>query len=91
VGESESPSAPLGVKVHFAVPEGLHTDADLDVPQLAKEVMAAIADALGPSEEHVAGRLHEPVPVHDPLAMVGEHARAGIRLQHAIYRNYGDL
>ncbi len=38
--------------------------------------------APGPTEEHVAGGLHEPVAVHDALAVVGEDARTGVRLQH---------
>ena len=37
---------------------------------------------LGPTEEHVAGGLHEPVAVHDPLAVVGKDARTRVRLQH---------
>ena len=39
VGERERPSTPGGVEIHFGGAEGLHADADLDVPQLAdKEV-----------------------------------------------------
>ena len=59
--------------------EGLHRDADLDVPQLAEEVVAL--GPLAPPEEHVAGGLHEPVAVHDALAVVREDARPRERLQ----------
>ncbi len=38
--------------------------------------------APGPAEEHVAGGLHQPVAVHNALAVVGENARARVRLQH---------
>ena len=40
------------------------------------------SSALAPPEEHVAGGLHEPVAVHDALAVVRKDARAGVRLQH---------
>ena len=44
--------------------------------------MPSITLALAPSEEHVAGGLHESITIHDPLAVVVEDARAGIRFQH---------
>ena len=80
MGERERPAAPGGVELHLGAAEGLHADADLDVPQLADEEVAL--RALRPPEEHVAGGLHEPVAVDDALAVVGEDARAGVRLQH---------
>jgi hypothetical protein len=80
--EREGPAAPLGVDIHLGVPKGLHTYADLHIPQLSDEVVTLIADALTPPEEHVAGRLCEPIAVHDALSVVGKLARAGVRLQH---------
>src|SRR5208283_5606223 len=46
------------------------------------EVALPFSSALGPSEEHVAGGLHDPVAVHDALAVVGKHARACVGFQH---------
>src|SRR5262245_16227491 len=40
------------------------------------------AAILCPTQEDVAGRLHEPVPLHDPLAVVGINARACKCLQY---------
>jgi len=78
VGERERPATTC-VEVSARGAEGFDADADLDVPQLA---MKKCAWAVGPAEEHVAGGLHEPVAVHDALAVVVEDARAGVRLQH---------
>ena len=54
---------------------------NLHVPELADVEMPAEL-ALRPAQEDVARRLHESVPVHDPLPMIGVDALAGIRLQH---------
>src|SRR5690242_206913 len=80
--ERERPAAPSSINVHLRGSEGLHANADLDVPQLADEVVTLITVTIAPSEEHVARRLHEPVPVHHPLAVVRERALACVRLQH---------
>ena len=46
---------------------------DLDVPELA-EIEVTSFSTLGPAEEDVAGRLHEPVAVHDTLSVLPELA-----------------
>lgn len=73
-------SAPPGVDLDLLAAEGLHSEAEFHVSQLADEEVAR--RLLGPSEEDVAGRLHASVAVHDTLALVGKHALAGVRLQH---------
>ena len=79
VGECEGPSTPPGVDRHLRRAEGLHQDAELHVPQLAEEEVALRPPA--PAEEHVAGGLHEPVAVHDALAVVRKGAGSSVRLQ----------
>ena len=82
VGKGESSSAPGGIEIHLGETERLHADTDLDVPQLADEEMASDELALAPPEEHVTGWLHEPVAVHDALAVVWKDTRTGVRLEH---------
>src|SRR6516165_7007019 len=75
VGERERPTAPLGVQLHLQAAERLHAHADLDVAQLADEVVAL--GPLRPAEEHVARGLHEPVALDDALPVTRVRARAG--------------
>jgi hypothetical protein len=64
------PAAPGGVKIHLASSEGLHANADLDVPKLADEEVPLAS--LSPAQEHVASGLHdEPVAIHNALAVIG--------------------
>ena len=81
MGERQRLAAPPGKEGHLVAAEDLDPGRDLDVPELAEEEVAS-SPARGPAEQHVAGRLHEPVAVHDPLAVVGEVARGGVGLQH---------
>ena len=76
----QSPSAQVGVVHHDTRREQLHQHLNLHVVELANiELPAGWPD--GPTQEKVTGRLHHPVPVHNPLAMIWVNAFTGIRLQ----------
>ena len=81
MGEGEGLAAPPREDVHLGLAEGLHHEAQLHVPQLADEEVPL--RPVAPSEQHVAGRLHAPVAVHDAVAAVGVDARAGVSPAHA--------
>jgi hypothetical protein len=44
-----------------------------ELPDVVVTLIAHPAESL-PAEEDVAGRLHQPLPDHDPLTVVGELA-----------------
>jgi hypothetical protein len=81
----QRPSAKLGILHHGGWTEYLDQQFDLHVPELPNvEVPSSRPDA--PAQEEVAGRLHKPVTVHDPLAMVTESALPCIKLQNRFAR-----
>ena len=57
--------------------ENLDQWLDLHVFELANVEMPAEVP-FGPAQEEIAGRLHHPAAMHDPLAVVGMQAFAGI-------------
>ena len=61
-------SVPPHQSAKMTILAGLKFDVELElhVPELADVEMPAVA-VLRPAQEDVAGRLHEPVPLHDPL------------------------
>ena len=75
----------LGVHPQPSFGHGLDERGCLAVPQLADvEVTGDAVGARGadPAQHDVAGRLHQPLPLHDPLAVVGEPAPAEEPLEH---------
>src|SRR5271155_5190000 len=81
VGARQSPAAHLAVdRKHLRI-EGLDQRRKLRVAQLADVEMPALrADA--PTEKQIGGRLHQPLALDHPLAVLGIGALAGIRLQY---------
>ena len=69
VGASERASTEFGVLEHETVTEDCHNARNLHVLKLANVEVPAEA-ALRPTEEKVAGRLHELAADDDTLAMV---------------------
>ena len=69
MGERQRVAAPLCKEGHLGLAERLDGKLDLDVPELA-DIEVTSFPTLRPSEEDVAGRLHEPDAVHDALPVV---------------------
>ena len=80
MGERQRVAATLGEDGHPGRVEGLDGKLDLDVSELA-HIEVTSSTTLGPAEEDIAGRLHEPVAVHDTLSVVWEDALSRIGLQ----------
>ncbi len=80
MGERQRVATTLGEDGHPGRLERLDGKLDLDVAELA-DIVVASEPALGPAEENIASRLHEPVAVHDTLSVVREDAFPGIGLQ----------
>src|SRR5262249_17242408 len=80
--ECQRPATPCGIQIHLAGPEGFHSDADFDVSQLANEIVMPLQGPLSPSQEYIAGRLHQPVAIYDPLARIGEYTSTCVGLEH---------
>ena len=74
------PAAPLGKVGHLGRSESLDGRLDLDISELT-DIKVTSSLTLGPAEEDVAGRLHEPVAVDDTLSVVREDALPRISLQ----------
>src|SRR5262249_12680149 len=79
VGAGQGPAATFGKKDHFRRLERLDGELDFRVAELAN-VEFPPETPFRPAEKNVAGRLHEPVPLHHPLAVVGINALACIGL-----------
>ena len=81
---SESPGAVAGVRREILGGEGLHEHGALPVPQLADVVVGCLAAAgrVVPPQQDVPVRLHQSLPLDDPLAVAAELTRRGVRLQH---------
>ena len=80
MGARQRAPAPFGEDDHLGRLELFDAKLELHVPQLADVEMPAAA-VLRPAQEDVASRLHEPVPLHYPLPVVGINARARIGFQ----------
>src|SRR5262245_12493578 len=76
----ERPSAQFGILHHDTAGKSFDQHADLHVLQLPDITVPAFRTHR-PAKGDVAGRLHETVPIHHPLAMVGIHAFSSISLQ----------
>ncbi len=81
MGERQRVSAKLGEKGHPGGLERLDGKLDLDVPELA-DIEVTSSPPLRPSEEDVAGRLHEAEAVHNALPVVRVDALSRKALQH---------
>src|SRR5437660_5947408 len=80
--ERERSATPGCVKIHLGCAEGLNANADLNVPQLANEVVVSGQCALGPTQEDVGRRLHQAVAVDYALSLIYENALPGTGRQH---------
>jgi hypothetical protein len=84
VGAGERPAAHLAVVAQLGRVHLLDRRRCLGVPQLAHVVVAAAVRVVGmqPAEQHVARRLHQPLAVDDPAALVGLLGAGGVGLEH---------
>ena len=86
VGTRERPAAHSGEDLEAARENRVEVRRRLPVPQLADVEVALLAvEALrvaNPAEEDVARRLHHPLALDHPLAVVVELALAEVRLEH---------
>src|SRR5271165_3862399 len=80
MGTCQYPTAGLGVdRQHLGV-IGLDQHAELHVTQLTHVEVPPLWPR-GPTEEQVGGRLHQPLALNHPFAVMGIGALAGIGLQ----------
>jgi hypothetical protein len=85
VGERQGAAAVPGVLLEPLRPHLIDLGRSLAVPQLAEVEVDGptfVVDVLGPPEQDVAGRLHQPLSSHDPLAGAVVAARSGVGLEH---------
>jgi hypothetical protein len=77
VRTGQGDAAQEGVAHELVRGESVDRDRSLHVAQLAHVVVVTVGPGR-PAEEHVARRLHEPLPGDDPLALVPVSGRAGV-------------
>jgi len=86
MGSGEGPAAHLAVDGQTHRREGFDLDRSLPVPELAHIEVAFLfvhPEGREPAQEDVAGGLHQPLPLHHPLAMVVEIACSDVLLEGA--------
>jgi hypothetical protein len=87
VGPRQHPAAQLSIALQVCLFHDLDHWLDLGVAELADEVLAlALACARRPTEEHIAGCLHDALANHHALSRVGKRAGATVRLQDRLAR-----
>ena len=82
VGAGQRPSAQLAVALEVVRGHAVDVEGALHVPELADVVLASGVGSQRPSQEDVGEGLHHPLADDNPLAVVGEGARAQVGLQH---------
>ncbi len=86
MGPGQRPAARRGVERHAFGHHHLDVDRALHVAQLSPVEAARDVGAGGPAEEDVAGRLHQPLALDDPLAGLPVTALRQVALEHRARR-----